>query len=70
MRNGRLRGFMGWRRNKRLARWSAAFVACGLVPVPGEPLGSGTQRALTESIARGPGRPFQAAAALVLAVVA
>lgn len=56
--------------NKRLAISLATFLGWLLITLVGEQLGSGTHQALTETVARGPGWPFVAAAAFVLAVVA
>lgn len=56
--------------NKRLAISLAAFVGWLLITLVGEQFGSGTHQALAETVARGPGWPFVAAVAFVLAVVA
>jgi len=56
--------------NKRLAISLATFLGWLLITLVGEQLGSGTRQSLTDTVARGPGWPFVAAAAFVLAVVA
>jgi len=56
--------------NRRLAISLATFLGWLLITLLGERIGSGTEQSLAETVARGPGWPFVAAAAFVLAVVA
>ena len=56
--------------NQRLAVSLATFLGWLLITLLGEQLGAGAHQALSETVSRGPGWPFIAAVAFVLAVVA
>lgn len=56
--------------NQRLAVSLATFVGWLLITLLGEQVGAGAHQALSETVSRGPGWPFIAAAALVVAVAA
>lgn len=56
--------------NQRLAISCASFVVWLLITLVGETLGAGAHQTLPETVSRGPGWPFAAAAAFLLAVVA
>jgi membrane protease YdiL (CAAX protease family) len=56
--------------NQRLAVSLATFLGWLLITLLGEQIGSGAHQALSETVSRGPGWPFVAAVAFVLAVVA